>query len=122
VRYFRWWQTVACTTYLVQPGFFDIFFPTDFHLMRDMYKLVMGDRDKSAAAAAAPTPVSSSPSTSRLDSDFFSAQAKARPARADLQVLDHAEFLSKYGEVEMTRVRDGTNPMVDSYENAKFIL
>ncbi|KAI5479082.1 hypothetical protein MNV49_004080 [Pseudohyphozyma bogoriensis] len=34
-------ETVACTTYLVQPGFFDIFFPTDFHLLRDLYSLAV---------------------------------------------------------------------------------
>lgn len=113
---------MACTTYLVQPGFFDIFFPTDFHLMRDMYKLVMADKDRDKVTAQ-PTPATGAATKSaRLDSDFFSAQAKGRPARADLQVLDHGEFLRRYGEVEMTRVRDGTNPMVESYENAKFIL
>ncbi len=112
---------MACTTYLVQPGFFDIFFPTDFHLMADMYKLVM--HDKLAAATPAPSPgAGASPTSARLDSDFFSPQAKGRAARGELKVLDHGEFLSLYGEVEMTRVRDGTNPMVDSYENAKFIL
>ena len=111
---------MACTTYLVQPGFFDIFFPTDFHLMRDMYKLVMTDKD--AIAPAQPAPIAGASKFARLDSDFFSAQAKGRAARAELKVMNHAEFLSKHGEVEMTRVRDGTNPMVESYENAKFIL
>ncbi|KAJ1680252.1 hypothetical protein EV182_000387 [Spiromyces aspiralis] len=28
---------VPCTTYLVQPGWFDIFFPTNFELLRDVY-------------------------------------------------------------------------------------
>ncbi|KAJ3154653.1 hypothetical protein HDU89_007892 [Geranomyces variabilis] len=33
---------IPCSTYLVQPGWFDIFFPTDFELMRDMYNLTCG--------------------------------------------------------------------------------
>ncbi|KAI9032556.1 S-adenosyl-L-methionine-dependent methyltransferase [Phycomyces nitens] len=28
---------VPCSTYMVQPGWFDIFFPTNFELLRDMY-------------------------------------------------------------------------------------
>lgn len=31
---------VPCSTYMVQPGWFDIFFPTNFELLRDMYLLV----------------------------------------------------------------------------------
>ncbi|KAF9166215.1 hypothetical protein DFQ26_008447 [Actinomortierella ambigua] len=31
---------VPCSTYMVMPGMFDIFFPTNFELLRDMYQLV----------------------------------------------------------------------------------
>ncbi|OZJ04805.1 hypothetical protein BZG36_01858 [Bifiguratus adelaidae] len=31
---------VPCSTYMVQPGWFDIFFPTNFELLRDMYHIV----------------------------------------------------------------------------------
>lgn len=31
---------VPCSTYMVQPGYFDIFFPTNFELLREMYLLV----------------------------------------------------------------------------------
>ncbi|KAI9028240.1 S-adenosyl-L-methionine-dependent methyltransferase [Phycomyces nitens] len=31
---------VPCSTYMVQPGWFDIFFPTNFELLREMYLLV----------------------------------------------------------------------------------
>ena len=31
------------TTYLVSQGYFDIFFPTDFDLLRDLYAATMGD-------------------------------------------------------------------------------
>lgn len=36
--------------------------------------------------------------------------------------MDHADFLERYGETEMTKVRDGSNPMLDSYKNQSFIL
>ncbi|KAJ3276476.1 hypothetical protein HDV01_005099 [Terramyces sp. JEL0728] len=31
-------EMVACSDYLVQPGYFDIFFPTDFNLIKSVYK------------------------------------------------------------------------------------
>ncbi|KAK4703887.1 hypothetical protein P7C70_g2325, partial [Phenoliferia sp. Uapishka_3] len=127
-------ETVACTSYLVQPGFFDIFFPTDFHLLRDLYSLVMSPSPSLSSSPSLPIPSSSSP---RVGSDFFSPYArrsspspvlnlsgggKGGTAVRGLTVLDHAEFLERWGEVEMTRCKDGTNPMVSHYENAKFIL
>jgi hypothetical protein len=33
---------VPCSTYLVQPGLFDIFFPTNFELLSKVYKQVTG--------------------------------------------------------------------------------
>ncbi|KAK5673517.1 hypothetical protein QVD99_000957 [Batrachochytrium dendrobatidis] len=33
---------VACSTYLVQPGWFDIFFPTNFELLKRVYREVTG--------------------------------------------------------------------------------
>jgi len=37
----RYKQTmVPCSTYMVQPGYFDIFFPTNFQLFKDIYQLV----------------------------------------------------------------------------------
>lgn len=33
---------VPCSTYLVQPGYFDIFFPTDFELLLELYQNVCG--------------------------------------------------------------------------------
>ena len=33
---------VACSTYLVQPGWFDIFFPTNFELLNQLYQHICG--------------------------------------------------------------------------------
>jgi hypothetical protein len=125
-------QTVACTTMLVSPGHFDIFFPTDFHLLRDLYALIM-----SPSSTSSPSTGSSS-SSPRVSADFFSPYTRrgvpsaaveatmsgrsgARVVRG-LKVLDHGEFLERWGEVDMTRLRDGSNPMVESYLNQKFLV
>lgn len=37
----RYEQTmIPCSTFMVSPGWFDIFFPTNFELLRDIYQLV----------------------------------------------------------------------------------
>ncbi|GAA6010662.1 hypothetical protein JCM11491_003015 [Sporobolomyces phaffii] len=159
-------ETVPCTTYLVQPGFFDIFFPTDFEALREMYTLVMSQpRTLSSSASSGPhstTTTTTNPDTltpspsptappSRLSADFFSPHSHAQPGIASslstaspaastaaskkaggvlpglghskgLQVVDHAEFLERWGETDRTRTRDGSNPMIESYLNAKFFL
>ncbi|KWU42833.1 DUF185-domain-containing protein [Rhodotorula sp. JG-1b] len=111
-------ETVPCTTYLVQPGFFDIFFPTDFHTMAEMYSLVMasdrGVGDDHVGYFSSRSPLRGSTGTD-------SADASAGGRRRALEVIDHADFLEEWAEIDMTRTQDGTNPMVDSYQNAKFI-
>lgn len=120
---------------LVSPGHFDIFFPTDFHLLRDLYALIMSPSSNSSPSAG------SSSSSPRVSADFFSPYTRrgvpsaaieatmsegerrsgARVVRG-LKVLDHGEFLERWGEVDMTRLRDGSNPMVESYLNQKFLV
>lgn len=116
---------MACTTYLVQPGFFDIFFPTDFHLLRDLYSLVMAPSPSNTKSAASVSPSTSSSSV-RIGTDFFSPHTARRAGNSGLplrglKVLEHGEFLDRWGETEMTRCKDGTNPMIQFYLNAQFI-
>jgi hypothetical protein len=35
-------STVPCSTYMVHPGWFDIFFPTDFDAMKGVYERLGG--------------------------------------------------------------------------------
>ncbi|GAA5895953.1 type II protein arginine methyltransferase [Sporobolomyces salmoneus] len=152
-------ETVPCTTYLVQPGFFDIFFPTDFEALREMYTLVMSQPRKLSSSSSSsksestptlnhdtltPSPSPNAP-PSRLSADFFSPHShpsprpssspatSVTPTKKDavlpglghskgLQVVDHADFLERWGETDRTRTRDGSNPMIESYLNAKFFL
>lgn len=112
-------ETVPCTTYLVQPGFFDIFFPTDFHTMAEMYSLVMASDRGGGLGDDVGYFSSRSPLRGSTGTDAADTSAGGR--RRALEVIDHADFLDEWAEIDMTRTQDGTNPMVDSYQNAKFI-
>ncbi|KAJ2706853.1 hypothetical protein FB645_001301 [Coemansia sp. IMI 203386] len=74
---------VACDTYLVQPGWFDIFFPTNFELLRRIYDAVCGSQS---------------------------------------HVCSQRDFATRNAELQHTRTRSGENPMLDFYENNKFLL
>lgn len=100
---------VTCSTYLVSQGWFDIFFPTDFRFLRDMYERVM-TTDRAEAASDA--------SVGSLSSNTDIRWGSRRP----LRVLSHKQFLQRYSEPEHTTLRDGSNPMLDLYENAAFIF
>lgn len=130
-------QSVTCSTYLVSQGWFDIFFPTDFRFLRDMYEWVMAGKDKTHARLhhhsqkqiqlngghAGPE--------QQLQQQGMSDSEMRRIAevgvglgwgnRKPLRVLSHRQFLERYGEPEYTMLKDGTNPMLDLYENADFI-
>jgi hypothetical protein len=93
-------QSVTCSTYLVSQGWFDIFFPTDFRLLRDMYDKVMSGEDASS------------------QDNGNMGWGNRKP----LRVLSHRQFLERYGEPEHTTLRDKSNPMLDLYENAAFIF
>lgn len=75
---------VPCETYLVQPGWFDIFFPTNFELLQRIYASVC-DRPSS-------------------------------------QVCSQRQFAKENADLAKTRTRSGENPMLDFYENNKFLL
>ncbi|KAE8233185.1 hypothetical protein CF326_g1782 [Tilletia indica] len=142
---------VPVSTYCVLQGFFDIFFPTDFELMQDVYGLVMdgsgaagarrgaGRWTAQAAAATTRSQLSfgregttltdsdreDSPPSPLSDSFFFSAGTHEAFSQRRLRrprLCTHAEFLERYAEVERTMLRDGTNPMVSWYANASFFL
>jgi hypothetical protein len=79
---------IPCSTYLVQPGWFDIFFPTDFELMQKIYNDAHRD-DESRTS----------------------------------EVVTQRDFMLKYSnQLPFTRTRSGGNPMLEFYENMKFIL
>ncbi|KAJ2003390.1 hypothetical protein GGI04_002981 [Coemansia thaxteri] len=84
---------VPCETYLVQPGWFDIFFPTDFELLSRIYDTT----------------------------------CRPHAVEADKQVLGsrvctQRQFALANAELAQTHTRSGENPMLEFYENNKFLL
>ncbi|CCM00250.1 uncharacterized protein FIBRA_02279 [Fibroporia radiculosa] len=132
-------ETVPCTTLLVKQGYFDIFFPTNFDRLRDMYEHILSQPlPLSAAETALPrSPLSTSASSLSVGSDFFSsyhpknrrpptdgvASASGIPVgERKSSVFTHAEFLSTYADLGKTRLRSGENPILDLYQNVKFLF
>ncbi|WFD17897.1 hypothetical protein MCAP1_000106 [Malassezia caprae] len=140
---------IPVTTYCVLQGFFDIFFPTDFQLLRDMYVYMMGQPDPENLASFAPTLDMPYDYFSATYPDAFYADASAssaalyedysRPPRRSIvssniippplitdsretRILSHSEFLTRYAEAKGTELRDGSNPMISWYANASWLL
>lgn len=141
---------VPVETFMVQPGYFDIFFPTSFELLRDMYELVMSKPvsalrlpEKADAAKSTPTgtaevdslrPSPTAPTVSgRLGANFFTPKGR-RPPRAGQSpgislamgearstICTHQEFMQQYANLDGTRLRNGDNPLLDYYRNVKFL-
>jgi Putative S-adenosyl-L-methionine-dependent methyltransferase len=117
---------VPCSTYMVQPGYFDIFFPTDFELLRDMYELVM-----TSARPARSVGSDTSTAPVRLDPNFFSSRGRRRfpldvagvsSSSGRRNVYTHKDFLRKYSDAPAMTLRSGENPMLDYYSNVKFLF
>ncbi|WFD25703.1 hypothetical protein MNAN1_000669 [Malassezia nana] len=140
---------IPVTTYCVLQGFFDIFFPTDFQLLRDMYMYMMRHSESAS--------LESSPAATAMPDDYFSSTypeafyaATGAPSLAsyedyshpprrsilssniippplisdsrETRILSHSEFLSRYAEAKGTELRDGSNPMISWYANASWLL
>lgn len=87
-------EMIPVDTFLVQPGHFDIFFPTNFELLAQLYTRVTQSK---------------SSTSSRVN--------------RDVRILSHRDFIQSNAiEVNQTKLLDGSNPMLDYYNNASFIL
>lgn len=133
--------TVPCSTLFVKQGYFDIFFPTDFARLRDMYefKLAQPFRDDPLPEGEPPriSPLSGTSTVVSLGFDFFDsyqphnrrkpidgiASASGLPiGERKSSVFSHSQFLETYAELDKTTLRNGENPMVDFYKNVKFLF
>lgn len=117
-------KMVPCETILVKQGYFDIFFPTDFELLRDTYSLIMNSPARRADSAREGVPTKGK--TGRLGSDFFSAATGVRGfRRRSIGVYTQPDFIMKYGgreAVQATSTRDGISTMLSMYRNAKVLF
>ncbi|KAL1407698.1 hypothetical protein Q8F55_007131 [Vanrija albida] len=113
---------VPCETFLVKQGYFDIFFPTDFELLRDTYSLIMNSPSRRDEA---PAKEAKGKNQSRLNSDFFSSTGVRGFRRRSIGVYPQTEFIQKFGGkgiVQATKTRDGQSPMLGMYHNAKILF
>ncbi|KAJ7708235.1 S-adenosyl-L-methionine-dependent methyltransferase [Mycena rosella] len=122
--------TVPVSTLLVAPGFFDIFFPTDFGRLRDMYEHVLaqppegaeGSYGGGAAGLGADYFSSYHPSTRRRPVPGVKSASGLPVGERKSAVFTHAQFLATYADLSRTRLKDGGNPMLDFYQNVKFLF
>ena len=132
---------IPVTTYCVLQGYFDIFFPTDFELLRDMYLHMMrlGDQDTETSSSSDAYFTPKYPGDALSDGSLSSYEDYSlAPSRllglsdiipppllrneSDARILTHADFLNRYADLQGTELRDGSNPMVSWYANACWLL
>ncbi len=130
--------SVACETLLVKQGYFDIFFPTDFNKLRDMYEHIL---EEPASLLSFPdsrvSPLSTSISPLSAGAGFFSsyrpanrrspvdgmASASGLPVGERRSgVFTHSEFMETYANLEKTQLKNGENPLLEFYKNVKFLF
>lgn len=144
-------QMIPVTTYCVLQGFFDIFFPTDFELLRAVYLRAMSlpadmELPESSESHGIPPHYFSSlhlvdPMYAQKDgyrdaarwlyedyslsSYVLSSDVIPPPllsSQPDARIMSHSDFLMRYAEVDQTTLADGSNPMVSWYANASWLL
>ena len=112
---------VPVSTYQVCPGWFDIFFPTHFEMVKEIYNVVMKETSTKGKdeigyergkkeSSQLPLPNTTTPVN------------QLTPIPQVSQILTHKEFLTRWGDLNQTRLRSGENPLVDFYKNVKFLL
>lgn len=132
--------TVPCDTVLVKQGYFDIFFPTDFDRLRDMYEHVLTEPDIHPSLEhddQRATPLSTSISPLAVGANFFSSyhpttrrspvdgmtSASGLPVgERKSSVFTHAEFMDTYADLRQTQLKSGENPILEYYQNVKFLF
>jgi hypothetical protein len=107
----RYSQTmVPVSTYLVKPGYFDIFFPTDFRALSEMYSMVRNnDYDTELCTQTA--------------SQWSARNRKSTVgAPSTYKVVNHSSFLEEYAEINQTATISGENAMLLFYQNCSIFL
>jgi len=130
--------TVPTSTLLVYQGYFDIFFPTDFGRLRDMYEYILQQpvlHEDTTTGRASPLETSASPLSAgsgffssylprnrRIPIDGVTSSSGLPVGQRKSSVFTHAEFLETYADLSKTQLRNGENPMLEFYKNVKFLF
>jgi hypothetical protein len=121
---------------MVRQGYFDIFFPTNFGRLRDMYEYILSLPHSKSVEGMSPLTTSSSPLS--LGAGFFDSYQSKTGRRYPMDgvasasglpvgerkssVFTHAEFMATYADLSKTTLRNGENPLLDFYQNVKFLF
>lgn len=104
-----------------------------------MYEHILSRPDSSAVDSSSPRvlPLSNNASSLSTGADFFSSyhplnrrakvegviSASGLPVgERESSVFTHAEFLETYADLLRTRLKNGENPMLEYYQNVKFLF
>ncbi|KIJ55125.1 hypothetical protein M422DRAFT_152399 [Sphaerobolus stellatus SS14] len=125
---------IPVKTFLVKQGYFDIFFPTQFKLLRNLYEHIMSSPFIEPIWGARASPLLTSSSRVDLGANFFSS-GNRRPLGDTVtttsgipiggrrsNVFTHREFMETYATLSGTKLRNGENPLLDYYQNVKFLF
>ncbi|KAG5652050.1 hypothetical protein H0H81_006470 [Sphagnurus paluster] len=129
--------TVPCSTLLVRQGYFDIFFPTNFERLRDMYEYMISHYRPPCDPDMRSTPLATNSTPMALGDSYFSSHlprnrrnpldgvtsASGLPVgERKSNVFTHSEFMQTYADLSKTTLQNGENPMLDFYKNVKFLF
>ncbi|BFZ63587.1 hypothetical protein YB2330_004718 [Saitoella coloradoensis] len=97
-------QMVPCSTYMVHQGYFDIFFPTNFEVFRDIYHGL-------ANSTGMFTPRHS-----------LAGLGGGGGASKRVKVVNHRDFVESWADLDATRTKSGDNPMSSFYQNFRMVI
>lgn len=125
---------IPCSTLLVKQGYFDIFFPTPFKVLRDMYEHIMAKPRPPTLEGNRASPLLTSSSPVDLGANFFFSHDRRPPGDSvtsasglpvggrKSSVFTHREFMETYATISSTQLKNGENPLLDYYQNVKFLF
>eukprot|EP00793_Prasinoderma_coloniale_P001313 PRCOL_00005088-RA len=97
------------STYLVEPGTADIFFPTDFHLLKKMW-----------LESALEDAVAQELKEKAAEHDDSKLKLKLALPRSVAMTQDR--FMATFADASRCRLGDGYNPLLEDFGNAAFFL
>ncbi|KNE60985.1 hypothetical protein AMAG_06749 [Allomyces macrogynus ATCC 38327] len=112
---------VPVGTYLVQPGFFDVFFPTEFAAAQRVHDLVRVEGyDVDEVTDRAWRYIAALGSGDERKAREVVAEQPRGEARA--KVLSQRAFLQRNADLKATTTKSGENPLLMYYENCAFLV
>ena len=97
------------STYMVAPGSADIFFPTDFHMLKKLWlETALEDSLREERAA--------------MGEGYERAKVRMTLAAPRSVVMAQQRFMATFADAARCRLGDGYNPLLEDFENTAFFL